>query len=69
MSEADIVVRGHGNGDPSSIYDVPRLLLRPIQVLTVQEKLATAAIDADEDVAGSVVIMQPPRVRGHFNLL
>jgi hypothetical protein len=43
--------------DRIGIYDVPRLLMMPPQVLTVQEKLAN---DATDD---GVVMMQPPRVR------
>ena len=60
MSEADLKNDGSGGG---GIYDIPRVLMRPPEVLTVQEKLADALL-ADEALSlPGVVMLQPPRVR------
>ena len=55
MSETDLK-------DSSGIYDIPRVLMRPPQVLTVQEKLADALLVDEASSMPGLVMLQPPRV-------
>ena len=54
MSETDLM-------DHSGIYDIPRVLMRPPEVLTVQEKLGESVVDESSSLPGFIQ-MEPPRV-------
>ena len=55
MSETDLK-------DTSGIYDIPRVLMRPPEVLTVQEKLGDGLLGEVSSLPG-FILMEPPRVR------
>lgn len=58
MSETDLK-------DASGIYDIPRVLMRPPEVLTVQEKLEGGLIDEASSMPG-FIFLEPPRVSRYF---
>ena len=58
MSETDLK-------DAGGIYDIPRVLMRPPEVLTVQEKLGDGIIDEASSMPG-FILMEPPRVSRYF---
>ena len=51
--------------DASGIYDIPRVLMRPPEVLTVQEKLEDGLIDEASSIPG-FILMEPPKVSRSF---
>ena len=58
MSETDLK-------DAGGIYDIPRVLMRPPEVLTVQEKLGDGLIDEASSMPG-FIFLEPPRVSRYF---